>query len=152
MNQPAKEGSVRQRILDLGEPRLFYAAFLLLLIGFFLYSIQSVLTPVVVFAAMLLLLSPFAGSRAHTLLVFTSGALTLLWLFAALGSLLAPFVLAFVLTYILNPGVTALQRRGIDSRLIVFPDENHWVLKPRNSEQWHTEVFGWLDKYLKPAE
>ena len=46
---------------------------------------------------------------------------------------------------------TALQRRGIDSRLIVFPNENHWVLKPANSLQWHTEVFGWLDKYLKPA-
>jgi len=46
---------------------------------------------------------------------------------------------------------TALQRRGIDSRLIVFPNENHWVLKPANSLQWHTEVFGWLGKYLKPA-
>lgn len=47
---------------------------------------------------------------------------------------------------------TALQRRGIESRLVFFPDENHWVLKPANSRQWHTEVFGWLDKYLKPAE
>ncbi|HEX8471119.1 MAG TPA: S9 family peptidase [Brevundimonas sp.] len=46
---------------------------------------------------------------------------------------------------------TALQRRGIDSRLVVFPNENHWVLKPANSVQWHNEVFGWLDKYLKPA-
>ncbi|RZJ04445.1 MAG: S9 family peptidase [Brevundimonas sp.] len=47
---------------------------------------------------------------------------------------------------------SALQRRGVDSRLIVFPNENHWVLKPANSLQWHTEVFGWLDKYLKPAQ
>jgi len=47
---------------------------------------------------------------------------------------------------------TALQRKGIDSRLVVFPDENHWVLRPANSQQWHNEVFGWLDKYLKPAE
>ena len=46
---------------------------------------------------------------------------------------------------------TALQRRGIESRLIVFPNENHWVLKPANSLQWHNEVFGWLDKYLQPA-
>ena len=46
---------------------------------------------------------------------------------------------------------TALQRRGIDSRLLFFPNENHWVLKPANSVQWHNEVFGWLDKYLKPA-
>lgn len=44
---------------------------------------------------------------------------------------------------------TALQRRGIESRLLVFPDENHWVLKPLNSRQWHNEVFGWLDRFLK---
>ena len=47
---------------------------------------------------------------------------------------------------------TALQRRGIESRLVVFPDENHWVLKPANSRQWHTEVFGWLDQKLNPSE
>lgn len=44
---------------------------------------------------------------------------------------------------------TALQMRGIDSQLLVFPDENHWVLKPKNSLQWHNTVFGWLAKYLK---
>jgi len=43
---------------------------------------------------------------------------------------------------------TALQRRGIESRLVVFPNENHWVLKPANSLQWHDEVFGWLDKHI----
>ena len=42
---------------------------------------------------------------------------------------------------------TALQRRGIDSRLLHFPDENHWVLKPRNSMQWYHEVFAWMAKY-----
>lgn len=47
---------------------------------------------------------------------------------------------------------TALQRRGIESRLVVFPDENHWVLKPANSLQWHNEVFGWLDKYIGQAD
>ncbi len=43
---------------------------------------------------------------------------------------------------------TALQRRGIESRLVFFPDENHWVLKPANSQKWHDEVFGWLDRHL----
>ncbi|UYY58941.1 alpha/beta hydrolase family protein [Sphingomonas sp. S2-65] len=42
---------------------------------------------------------------------------------------------------------TALQRQGVDSRLLVFPDENHWVLKPKNSLQWYGEVLGWLNKY-----
>jgi dipeptidyl aminopeptidase/acylaminoacyl peptidase len=45
---------------------------------------------------------------------------------------------------------TALQRRGIESRLLVFPDENHWIQKPANSLQWHREVFDWLDRYIKP--
>lgn len=43
---------------------------------------------------------------------------------------------------------TALQEQGVDAQLLVFPDENHWVLKPKNSLQWHNTVFGWLDKYL----
>jgi dipeptidyl aminopeptidase/acylaminoacyl peptidase len=43
---------------------------------------------------------------------------------------------------------TALQRQGIESRFVFFPDENHWVLKPANSQKWHDEVFGWLDKHL----
>ena len=43
---------------------------------------------------------------------------------------------------------TALQRKGIPSRFLYFPDENHWVLKPQNSVQWHNEVNGWLHRYL----
>jgi dipeptidyl aminopeptidase/acylaminoacyl peptidase len=44
---------------------------------------------------------------------------------------------------------TALQRRNIESKLLVFPDENHWVLKPANSVLWHHTVIGWLDAHLK---
>ena len=44
---------------------------------------------------------------------------------------------------------TALQRREIPSKLLVFPDENHWVLKPKNSRQWYGEVLGWLNKWTK---
>ena len=44
---------------------------------------------------------------------------------------------------------TALQRRGVESRLLYFPDENHWVLKPANSLQWHAVVLDWLDAHLK---
>jgi len=43
---------------------------------------------------------------------------------------------------------TALQRRNIPSRLLIFPDENHWVLKPKNSVQWYDEVFGWFGRWL----
>jgi len=44
---------------------------------------------------------------------------------------------------------TALQRKGIESKLLVFPDENHWVLKPANSVLWHHTVLDWLDHYTK---
>ncbi|HNX50852.1 MAG TPA: S9 family peptidase, partial [Thermoanaerobaculaceae bacterium] len=44
---------------------------------------------------------------------------------------------------------TALQRKGVPSKLLVFPDENHWVLKPANSIQWHETVLAWLDQWVK---
>lgn len=43
----------------------------------------------------------------------------------------------------------ALQRRGIPSKFLYFPDENHWVLKPHNSILWHETVISWLDQWLK---
>ena len=46
-------------------------------------------------------------------------------------------------------GFTAAQRLGVESRLVMFPDENHWILKPKNSIQWYAEVLGWMDKYTK---
>jgi len=45
---------------------------------------------------------------------------------------------------------TALQRQGIPSKFVYFPDEGHWILKPANSEFWHKTVFDWLASYLKP--
>ena len=44
---------------------------------------------------------------------------------------------------------TALQRMGIPSRFLHFPDENHWILKPANSILWHDTVHDWLDRWLK---
>jgi dipeptidyl aminopeptidase/acylaminoacyl peptidase len=44
---------------------------------------------------------------------------------------------------------TTLQRKGVPSKLLYFPDEGHWVLKPQNSELWHKTVFEWLAEYLK---
>lgn len=46
---------------------------------------------------------------------------------------------------------TALQRRGIPSRLIVFPGGSHWVLNPRESRQWYREVLGWMGKWTGAA-
>ena len=43
---------------------------------------------------------------------------------------------------------TALQRKGIESKLLYFPDENHWVLKPQNSILWHDTVNAWLKQHI----
>ena len=42
---------------------------------------------------------------------------------------------------------TALQRQGIESQLLYFPDENHWILRPHNSVQWHEAVNAWLQRH-----
>lgn len=42
----------------------------------------------------------------------------------------------------------ALQRKGVESKFLYFPDENHWVLKPQNSVQWHDTVNGWLKQHI----
>ena len=51
-----------------------------------------------------------------------------------------------------NQGLEAFQAaqlKGVPSKLLYFPEEGHWVLNPQNGMIWHTEFFGWLDKWLK---
>ena len=44
---------------------------------------------------------------------------------------------------------TTLQRGGVPSKLLLFPDEGHWILKPQDSDLWHRTIFEWLAEYLK---
>jgi dipeptidyl aminopeptidase/acylaminoacyl peptidase len=44
---------------------------------------------------------------------------------------------------------TALQRMNVPSKLLYFPDEGHWVLKPQDSELWYRTVLDWIDRYTK---
>ena len=44
---------------------------------------------------------------------------------------------------------TTLQLKNVPSKLIIFPDEGHWILKPQNSEFWYNNVLDWFGKYLK---
>ncbi len=43
-----------------------------------------------------------------------------------------------------------LKAKGVDARLVYYPDEGHWITKPQNSLHWHREFLGWLDRYLQP--
>ena len=42
----------------------------------------------------------------------------------------------------------AAQMMGVPSRLLIFPDENHWILKPQNALMWHREYFRWLNEWI----
>jgi dipeptidyl aminopeptidase/acylaminoacyl peptidase len=44
---------------------------------------------------------------------------------------------------------TALQVQGVPSKLVIFPDEGHWVLKPQNSELWYATFLDWMGRYLR---
>ncbi len=46
----------------------------------------------------------------------------------------------------------ATKLRGIPAEMLIFPDENHWILKPQNSVMWQRVFFRWLDRWLKPAQ
>jgi len=46
---------------------------------------------------------------------------------------------------------TALQRRGVESKFLYFPDEGHWVLKPKNSQLWYHTVLDWVDAHARPG-
>jgi dipeptidyl aminopeptidase/acylaminoacyl peptidase len=43
---------------------------------------------------------------------------------------------------------SALQRQNVPSKLIIFPDEGHWITKPQNQRLWYSEVLDWFDHYL----
>jgi len=93
--------------------RIIYGVAVLAVLGFFLFAVRSVLSPLVLFIALVLLLAPLAGGRIHRMLVLVTSLLLLLWLLTTTGRLLAPFILALVLAYVLDPLVDLLERRRV---------------------------------------
>src|SRR5919108_1910465 len=96
-----------------------YAALVFAIAAFFLFSIRSTLTPLIAYVLFVLLLAPYAGSDRHTTLLFAATLALFLWLLESIGSLFAPFVLAFVIAYILDPAVDVLERRRLKRGLAV---------------------------------
>lgn len=90
-----------------------YVGIAILAVFAFLFSVKSVLSPVIAFIALVILISPWSGTKQHSLTIMTAVFLLFVWIFATLGSLLAPFILAFAFAYILDPIVDRLQRRGV---------------------------------------
>ena len=101
--------------------RVAQAVAALLVLGLFLFSVRGLLNPFLLFWLLVVLLLPFRNVQGHGLLVLVAAVLTLYWLLATTGFVLAPFVLGFVLAYVLDPLVDALEGRGVGRTLaIVF--------------------------------
>ena len=93
------------------------AAAVVLVLAFFLYATRDILNPLVLFALLWAVGLPFRGSEGHAALLTVAGLVTLVWVLSATGSLLAPFVLAFVLAYMLDPLVDRVSGKRISRTL-----------------------------------
>jgi predicted PurR-regulated permease PerM len=100
--------------------RAWHAVVVLVVLGFFLVSVRSILNPFILFFLLVFLIQPYSGTRHHLLLVSATGLLTFVWLLDTTGFLLAPFVLALVLAYVMHPLVDRLERRRISRTLATF--------------------------------
>lgn len=120
MRQPPAK---MRRLTD--EWRWLYAAIVVLVTAVWLRSLliprltvegdptpRGFLSPIIAFALLMVLVRPFSGTRRHRTLVVASSILMVLWLLTSLGSILAPFIVAFIIAYILHPVVDALCRKG----------------------------------------
>ena len=100
--------------------RLVHGIAVLLVLALFLWELSDVLSPLVLFLALLALMTPYSGSPFHRLVVGSTALLLGLWMLAALGTLLAPFVLAFGLAYILDPLVDRLEHVRLPRPLAIL--------------------------------
>ena len=101
--------------------RALQAASVFLVLGFFLLSLwdQGLLSPFLLFWILVAVLYPFRGIRGQALLIAVVAVLTALWLLHTTGFLLAPFVLALVLAYVLDPLVDRITTRRISRSLAI---------------------------------
>ncbi len=101
--------------------RALQAASVFLVLGFFLLSLwdQGILSPFLLFWILVAVLLPFRGIRGQVLLIAVAAALTGFWLLQTTGFLLAPFVLALVLAYVLDPLVDRITTRRVSRSLAI---------------------------------
>lgn len=93
------------------------AVAVLMVLGFFLFSLWDFLNPILLYLVLLALLIPFRSYRHQPLLITLATVLTLFWVVESLGTLLAPFLVAMGLAYLLDPAVDRFEARGFSRTL-----------------------------------
>jgi predicted PurR-regulated permease PerM len=115
-SRAANAESSRPRI---DEWRVAYAALIVAAAALFAFKVNSILSPLLVYALLIALIAPYTGTRRHFFVVIGSTSLLVIWLLTTLGSLLAPFLLALVIAYLLDPAVDFLERRRLPRALAI---------------------------------
>jgi predicted PurR-regulated permease PerM len=100
--------------------RIVQATAVVVVLGFFLLETLAILNPALLFVILWAVLMPFRGKEGHTALLTIAAILAGLWFLSETGTLLAPFVLALVLAYILDPLVDRLEARGLSRAFAVI--------------------------------
>lgn len=100
--------------------RVTVATAVVLVLAAFLFETLPVLNPLLLFLLLTAVLMPFRGREGHSMLIAVAAVLTAVWLLEEAGHLLAPFALAAVLAYILDPMVDRLTNRGLSRSVAVF--------------------------------
>ncbi len=99
--------------------QIVQATAVVMVLGFFLLETLAILNPGLLFIILWAVLLPFRGKEGHNALLTVSAILTVLWGLSETGSILAPFFLALVLAYILDPLVDRLELRGLSRSVAV---------------------------------
>jgi predicted PurR-regulated permease PerM len=113
MAEKSRGGTASPSRGHLDDWRLTYGAIVLAAAALFAFTVRSVLSPLVVYGVLMALLTPWVGTRRHVLVVTCATTVLCIWLLVTLGGLLAPFILALAVAYILDPAVDLLERRRI---------------------------------------
>lgn len=95
------------------EWRVVYGLIVLATACVLALSMRTVLSPLLAFGLFLLLLSPYSGTRRHLIVVLAASLLLFIWLLDTLGGVLAPFIVAIVVAYILDPLVDRLEEKRV---------------------------------------
>lgn len=114
------EATPPRPVSEVGLWRIVEAIAVVLVLGMFLFEANEVLNPVVLFALLWAVMIPFRDRPGHTPLLTIAGLVTVTWLLASTDTLLAPFVLALVLAYVLDPLADVIQRRGVSRSIAVI--------------------------------
>ena len=99
---------------------MVYAVLIVAAASLLAWKVNSILSPLLVYAVLIGLLTPYSGTRRHFLMVVAATVLILIWLLTTLGSLLAPFILALAVAYMLDPAVDALERHRVPRTLAIL--------------------------------